>query len=181
MRHHMSLDRWLGLCFLAFALILIFVWVPLDTDTGLVEKVRRRLTVGDALGPTVAGVVISLGGILTLLRPSAASTQGRGRDHLMWVASLLVLFALSLTIMRYAGPLAALGTESGYRPLRNTLPWKYIGFVLGGTAMITGMIALVQRRFSFRALALGLVASLALALLYDLPFEDLLLPPNGDV
>ena len=41
-----------GLIFLAFAALVAFVWVPLDVETGLVEKVRRRIMIGDALART---------------------------------------------------------------------------------------------------------------------------------
>jgi hypothetical protein len=47
--------------------------------------------------------------------------------------------------------------------------------------MVGGMIAVLERRLSRRALMIGLIWSLVLILVYDLPFEDLLLPPNGDV
>jgi hypothetical protein len=68
-----------------------------------------------------------------------------------------------------------------YRDLRDTLPWKYIGFLLGSTGLITTCIAAIETRFSWRALLIALVATTALMALYDLPFDDLLLPPNGDV
>ena len=35
-------ERWLGLIAVVFALVLMLVWIPLDVDTGLVEKVRRQ-------------------------------------------------------------------------------------------------------------------------------------------
>ena len=84
--------------------------------------------------------------------------------------------------MRWAGPaLAGLLTDEGYRPLRDTAPWKYLGFLVGGSGMIAAMISLVEGRISRRAVLIGLVAAVALILVYDLPFDDLLLPPNGDV
>ena len=64
-------DKWLGLIAIIFALVLVLVWVPLDTETGLIEKVRRQVTLGDSLGPTVAGVVILLGGVLTFFNSDA--------------------------------------------------------------------------------------------------------------
>ncbi len=83
--------------------------------------------------------------------------------------------------MRFAGPLAAAFTESGYRPLRDTIPWKYIGFIAGGTCLVAGLKALVEGRVTMRGVVIGLAACLVLIALYDLPFDDLLLPPNGDV
>ena len=164
---------------LAFALALIFIWVPLDTGSGLVEKVRRKLIIGDALAPTVAGAILMLGAILLWLRPS--STAALSRTNWIWIVSLLALFALSLLTMRYAGPLLAAGVDGGYRPLRATPPWSYLGFVLGGTMLIGALTGLVNRQQSLRDYAIGLAAALVIALLYDLPFDDLILPPNGDI
>lgn len=179
MRSRLSADTWLALFFLAAALLTVVVWVPLDTGTGLIEKVRRSVTIGDALGPTVAGVVVALGAGLLWLRPGTNKTLTR--ENLIWMLSLLALFAVAMTAMRYAGPLAASGMEGGYRPLRATAPWHYIGYLLGGTVMIGGLAGLAQRKLSARDFAIGFAASLVIALLYDLPFDDLVLPPNGDV
>ena len=48
-----------GLIFLAFAALVAFVWVPLDVETGLVEKVRRRIMIGDSLAPTLAAFLLA--------------------------------------------------------------------------------------------------------------------------
>ena len=174
-----SADTWLALIFLAAASLLIFVWVPLDTDTGLVEKVRRKLVIGDALGPTVAGAVIALGAALVLLQPAQGTSLDR--QNIFWIASILGTLTLSLLLMRYAGPAAVALTESDYRPLRATPPWNYIGFLVGGSMMIAGLTGLAARRLAFRDFAIGFAAALVIALLYDMPFDDLILPPNGDV
>ncbi|MFN3147814.1 MAG: hypothetical protein ACE368_22505 [Paracoccaceae bacterium] len=179
MKPRYSADTWLALVGLGFALLVIFVWVPLDTGTGFVEKVRRRYTIGDALGPTVAAIVIAVGAVLAWLRPAQSGTLTR--KNLVWMARLLALFALCLLIMRYAGPLAAMGMEGGYRPLRSTAPWNYIGYLLGGTIMVGGLTGLAAGRFSSRDFVIGFASALVIALLYDLPFDGLVLPPNGDV
>ena len=173
-------DRWLGLFIVGLALVIIFVWVPLDTETGLVERVRRRNTIGDAMGPTVAGVILGLGGLLTFFG-SSDPEKSLSRDNILWLGKLLLLFVAALLVMRWLGPLVGSLTENGYRPLRGTIPWKYLGFVVGGAIMVTGLTALATRRLNSGFVILGLIAALTIALLYDLPFEDLLLPPNGDV
>lgn len=173
-------DRLLGLGFLLLALLIVFVWVPLDTGTGLAEQVRRRWVIGDALAPTLAGGVIALGAILTYLRPQIAAPSVTPAN-LGWVLRLFLLFAVSLALMRYLGPLIASGLDGGYRPLRNTLPWKYFGYVAGGTCLIAGLSLLVRGRLRVADLVMAFIASLLIALAYDVPFEDLLLPPNGDV
>ena len=86
--------------------------------------------------------------------------------------------------MRWTGPaaVALFGPEGvGYRALRDTVPWKLIGFLCGGTVMILGPIVLVERRLRWQAVAVAVVATVAMIVIYDLPFDDLLLPPNGDV
>jgi cell division protein FtsX len=179
MKSGFSADRWLALFFLAFALLVIFVWAPLDTGTGLVEKVRRKFVIGDALGPTVAGAVVVIGALLLLLRPG--TDKMISAENVTWIAALLSLFTISMLLMRYAGPVALAWSESGYRPLRATAPWHYIGFLIGGAVLVGGLTGLAKRRLSIRDFAIGFVASLVIALLYDLPFDDLILPPNGDV
>ena len=50
----------------------------------------------------------------------------------------------------------------------------------GGTVMVAGLIAVVEQRLTAAALAAALLSAAALAVFYDVPFDDLLLPPNGD-
>lgn len=172
-------DKLLAIFFIMAALLIIFIWVPMDTGTGLVEKVRRKYVIGDALAPTVAGAVLLLGGVLLWMRPSPDSSLTK--KHVIWVVYLLGVFTLSLLVMRYAGPLTAMLMDREYRPLRASAPWHYIGFVLGGTILIGGLTSLVERRLSAHQFVIGFIAALVVALLYDLPFDDLILPPNGDV
>ena len=172
----------LGLITVIAACLVIFVWIPLDTDTGYIEKVRRQVNIGDSLAPTLAAIFVLLGGVIVLLfdRPTHDfRVTGRNVMFLTW---LLIILAVSFGVMRWLGPaMADLLTEQGYRQLRDTAPWKYIGFFFGGTAMITAMIALVEGRITLRGVLVGLAATVCLILVYDLPFDDLLLPPNGDV
>ena len=178
---HFGGDRWLGLFVSAAALLLIFVWVPLDIDTGIVEKVRRQLVIGDSLGPVVAGSVILIGGLLCLLRPNA-DDPAVGVANLRWLGTLLVLMVLSFSLMRFVGPFVVeLIAEPSYRALRATPPWNYVGYLFGGTLLVAGLNWAVQGRLTTRAIVVAVLASLAIALLYDLPFDNLQLPPNGDV
>ena len=84
--------------------------------------------------------------------------------------------------MRWGGPsLAEAMTGQDYRPQRDTVPWKYLGFLMGGTTMIAALIFVVERQVRWSRVLIALGVTLFLALFYDVPFEDLLLPPNGDV
>lgn len=180
-------DLLLGLAVLALALAALFLWVPVDTGSGIVERIRGQYRVGDAMGPSVAVGVLVLAGIVLCveaLRKPAARRRPLmlGAHQLVFLGLLFGIFLLSLLAMRWTGPaLAALLTDEGYRPLRASLPWKYLGYVTGGTVMVGSFIALAERRLSAKAYLIGFVAALVLALFYDLPFKDFLLPPNGDL
>ena len=67
-----------------------------------------------------------------------------------------------------------------YRSLIDTAPWNYTGFVLGGALMIFGFISIARHRMEWRDLGIALGAAIFIALLYDVPFDNLYLPPNGD-
>ena len=174
-------DFWLGLLSIMAGVLLIFIWIPADVESGLVSMVRRQLVIGDALGPTAAGCVILIGGLLILWHadPKAKTLN---RRNFLWLGVLSVVLLLSLLLMRYAGPaLAALLTDTPYRALRSTPPWSYLGHVLGGTVLISGLAGVVTRNVSPAIVVAAFITTLAIAGFYDLPFDDLLLPPNGDV
>ena len=43
-------DFKVGLGALVAGCLILFVWIPLDVETGLIEKVRSQVTIGDAMG-----------------------------------------------------------------------------------------------------------------------------------
>ncbi len=190
----------LGLAFLLFAILVVFVWVPLDTESGLLQKVRRRWLIGDALAPSVAGLMIAVGacaqifeGVTGAQRRQCAGQHiptpagGLTSANLGFALCALLVLLASFQIMRWFGPAAVallgeqFGIEASYRALRDTVPWKYLGYVAGGFVLILASVVAVERRLSLRALLLAILAPLVIAMLYDLPFDDLLLPPNGDL
>lgn len=180
-------DLVLGLGVLTLALVAMVIWVPADTGSGIVERIRGQNRIGDAMGPTVAFAILGLAGIVLsveALRTSASERRSisLGRPQLGFLALMFAIFLASLLAMRWTGPaLGALLTEEGYRPLRASLPWKYLGYVTGGTILVGSLIALSERRLTVRAVVIGFVAALLLAMFYDLPFRGFLLPPNGDL
>lgn len=179
-------DSLLGLACVVASLMLMAVWVPADTETGLIEKVRRHVAIGDALAPTLAGLFILVGGLMLALQPAGPDDSSQ-KKHLAFLIRLLLLLAVSLGLMRWSGPVSVLisntltGSDVPYRLLRDTAPWKYVGFALGGMTLVAGLIALIEGRLTWRTLLIALITVLGLIALYDLPFDDLLLPPNGDV
>lgn len=177
-------NRVLCLICMAFALLCLVVWIPLDTETGLIEQVRRRVQIGDALAPTAAAVFILLGGLVLMIAPDA--------DHrpqavsLRFGAAMLGLLVAGFVLMLVAGPLVAVlvglwaDETVEYRMLRGTVPWKYVGFALGGLVSIGGIICLAERRVTWAAFGIAGATVLAMIAIFDLPFDTLLLPPNGD-
>ena len=175
-------DFLIGLGVLMAGCLILFVWIPLDVETGLIEKVRSQVTIGDALAPSLAASVLIVGGLLLIVQ----SFRTLGGTDLSWnslifLVLLLALLGLSMAVMRWAGPFTAYLLNADYRSLRDTVPWKYIGYFLGGIIMIFGFISLMERRLRWRTLIISILAVLFLIIVYDLPFENLLLPPNGDV
>ena len=186
MRAHQ--DGVLGAVCVIAAMLLIFVWIPQDVESGVIEKVRSRKEIGDAMAPLMAACLLLFSGILlivTTLKTQSSSFLSSG--NLLYTLALSTGAVMIFVIMRWSGPVAVftlshLGVDvEDYRLLRDTPPWKYIGFVLGGTITICALIGFVERRLSWQHLLIGFCASLSIALLYDLPFDNLLPPPNGDV
>ena len=173
-----------GLIFLAFAALVAFVWVPLDVETGLVEKVRRRIMIGDSLAPTLAAFFIGLGGlVLVLFERSEPDQPSVKLANVTFIATQIFILVVGFLIMLYAGPLAVslFNGDAEYRLLRDTAPWKYIGYFLGGIFIVAGLISQSEGRMSLRSVVIAVGVVVVLTIIYDVPFEDLLLPPNGDV
>lgn len=178
---NLSASTALGLGCIAFALILVFIWIPLDTETWLVERKRGRYIVGDSLAPTLAAGFILMAGVLLLFERRTPDDHP-SRHNLAFIGAISLFGIVGILLMRWAGPAASgLFAAEDYRLLRDTAPWKYIGFVLGGGAMIFCIVSYVEQRMSWRALWVALGAVIGIIVLYDLPFDDVLLPPNGDV
>lgn len=182
MRERVDQDMILGALALLLGAVVVFLWAPLDSDTGIAEKVRGRWSIGDALAPTVAGAVIAISGLFILVGGWLRRGEGRlTAANARYLGALIAVIACGLVAMRFLGPLAADLMGRDYRVLRDEVPWKYIGFVIGGGGMIFGVMSLAEGKVRLRRLVLALCIACMLAIIYDLPFEDLLMPPNGDV
>lgn len=185
----LSRDQKMGTVFVLFAVLLVFVWVPLDVDTDYLEKVRRQVSIGDSLAPTLAGFFLLIGGLGLLLFGADSKETEAPTDllALRFAALLFLTYFVSFLLMLAVGPLIVwisnltAGGEQEYRLLRDTAPWKYLGFATGGTLAVAGTISMLEGRATLRAFLTGLLAVAAMIAIYDLPFDDLLLPPNGDV
>jgi hypothetical protein len=181
-------DCVLGALACGLGLVAVLLWVPADTGTGIVEKVRGSYLIGDAMAPTLAFSLLVLAGVILMIESSYKSSAATlSWNNLSYLLIALAICAVSLLMMRWAGPLATWlvgqlsGEDLSYRLLRDEVPWKYIGYLLGGTLMVSGFIFLMDKKASVYALGVGLLCSVAMIAFYDLPFDNLLLPPNGDL
>lgn len=185
----------IGLFFLVFAGISLFLWIPNDIDSGVLHQVRRRIKVGDAMFPVmvmwamflVSACLVLFASIQLLGQgPLEKVTGALHKENGTYLARLLGIGIFCFVLMVGAGTwlvglLNALGWGVGtYRQLLDTVPYKYIGFLLGGFFLVFSLISLIEGHPTKKALCIALAAVLALIATYDLPFENLLLPPNGD-
>lgn len=168
--------------------LILFVWIPMDINSGMIDTYRRQTYLGDAFLPSVvaAGMLITAVCqiVLVWFRRNDPS-EDRLFDHVTFTffAMFAAIMGVSLSVMFWAGPVVwdMLGDgERSYRQMRDTVPWKYAGYVLGGLVMVGGIITLLEGSLRTRTLVIagGFIA--LLILIFDLPFDTILLPPNGD-
>jgi hypothetical protein len=133
-------------------------------------------------------VVSILMGVMALIRPSPnlMVKEGLDKQSFNFLSRMIIPLGLGLSLMLYAGPLVVdfintMGGEiSTYRQLKDTFPYKFIGYSLGGFVLVFGLVCLIENRSSLSAAWAAIIAVLLLTLLYEVPFDNLLLPPNGD-
>ncbi|MDB6176222.1 hypothetical protein PAF17_01735 [Paracoccus sp. Z330] len=177
-------DLAFGLLGLCLGLATLFVWIPADIDTGVIDTWRRVTRIGDSMLPAFAtiGVLLSCLGITVKALTSRANPTWPPL-HGSVLCVVAAILAVSIGLMMVTGPILAwviLGPDHPYRALRDDLPWKYTGFLTGGTFLVVALQALATRRIHWRMIGLAFLSTFVIAMIYGLPFEDLLLPPNGD-
>lgn len=181
----------LAVFLIIFAALVVFLWAPLDSETAAVYQFRRQTYIGDAMLPIFAGGGILVFSVIHLVLQWRRAPDGGGdapldQQTLMFFLIFGGVLALSLVLMFWSGPLAlSLFGPSGdeavtYRQMRSTFPWKYIGFVLGGFTLVFGLTSLIEGRMRWIRVLTSLLAVLLLILIFDVPFDTILLPPNGD-
>ena len=110
-------DLVLGLLALALALAALVFWVPADTGSGIVERVRGQYRIGDAMGPSVAFGLLAVAGVVLAIeawrKRAAPDMGGLDRAQLGFLLLLFIAFLSSMLVMRWFGPaVAALITDT---------------------------------------------------------------------
>ena len=157
-------------------------WLPAVTDTGLYEIKRGKFTIGDALAPAFAATVMTVAGLLLLFGPRSRDEPKLDPDHVKFLSAMIAIVLAGMVLMRWAG-------ADGYHALRRRRVPPAQGYrsleicriSSGGFVIVAAASSVVEGRFSRSAALAGIVAVVLIIALYDLPFDDLLLPPNGDV
>ncbi len=101
-----SRHRVIGAAAFVIGLAALMLWLPNDVDSGLIERVRRRYQIGDMLGPVVALATIMpimLGGVW-LCQSQDRQPVGKIIAPARAIAVFIAVVALSLLLMRWAGP-----------------------------------------------------------------------------
>lgn len=200
-QQRMAPDPWnmgFGVVTLAAALLALFVWFPLDIKGGFIQtNLTGNLEPGDAFFPILlaaALVALSLVQITAALfnrqSPSAAQAGDTGRlsaSNLKFLACFFAILAAGLAIMLWFGPLltTGLGTigviDQSYRQLVDTVPYKYLGYLVGGFAMTTTLVFWTEGRLRPRAVYSVIAVLAACVLIFDILLDNILLPPNADI
>ncbi|MDF9301966.1 hypothetical protein P5P81_05270 [Tritonibacter mobilis] len=53
-------EMWIALTLLLLALVSLFVWIPLDSETPAIYEFRRNVNIGDAMLPMVAAAGLAI-------------------------------------------------------------------------------------------------------------------------
>ncbi len=183
-----STDQIMALVLAILGLVGLVFWIPNDIETGLVETFRRQTFIGDALIPTIAASAILLCSCLLFISglrhkpdepPNDNSLDLEGLGFLLIVATIITV---SLVLMFWLGSFAVsvFEDESSYREMRDSVPYKHLGFLVGGSSLMIGLISLIEGSIRIQRVVLAVAAVVLLIVVFDLPFDSLLLPPNGD-
>ncbi len=183
-----STDQVLAVVLAILGLLGLVFWIPNDIDTGLVDTFRRQTFIGDALIPTIAVSAILLCSCLLFISGLRNKTDetvhdnSLGREALGFLLIVAAIVTVSLVLMFWLGPLtvSVFEDESSYREMRDTVPYKYLGFLVGGSSLMIGLISLIEGSIRPRRVVLAVASVLLLIVVFDVPFDSLLLPPNGD-
>ncbi|TQV81768.1 hypothetical protein [Denitrobaculum tricleocarpae] len=193
-----ALNPWdigFGAALLVFALWALFFWFPADIPTGFffINSVGREEP-GDAFFPIIlASLLAGLSLIQMILSwrnrrsgDEAGVTGGITLSNLKFLALFLTVVGVGLGLMYWLGPvtvavLNAAGLLDGtYRNFSDTVPYKYLGYVAGGSVMTLALIVWAEGRVRPVAVMIVIAVLVVAILLFDVALRNVLLPPNAD-
>jgi hypothetical protein len=177
----------LGAGAIAVALALWLIIIPAGAPGEMIEVVRRRARIGDAAMPALAALFIAFGGLVLVFERGGTPIL---RAVPVWPALFAAVIAVaSLAFLHVGDGIVAVARMvwpdlSDFRSLRMTLPWAWVPFIIGGALLIAPLVIASERLPARRGLAafgFGAAVALAVAAFLTLPFEDVLIPPQGDL
>lgn len=191
-------DPWdigFGAVLFGLSLLALFVWFPLDIRGGFIEINHvGKPEPGDAFFPILlTSVILALSGFHILKSFFFASGIGDGqasgrlsRSNVVFLVLFHAIVVTGLALMYWLGPLivalmsSASETELTYRQLVDTIPYKYIGYAVGGMLMTGTLIFWAEGRFAWNRLVIVALVIVASICIFDGLLNNVQLPPNAD-
>ena len=176
-----------------FSLVTLGVWIPSDVETGLIETSRYATNIGDALYPSFIAILLCFLSVALLMQEylikqstdENVPNDDKSYELFYTIFTIFTILLISMLLIVSAGNVLTkitniIGiTDNTYRQLSATAPYKYTGISLGGFFLVFSLISWVQQEITLRAAGIAAGMVLILIFAYDVPFDTLLLPPNG--
>lgn len=192
-------DPWnigFGAVLVLFALASLFVWFPHDIIGSFIETNQvGKVGPGDAFFPVLLASAIlglSIVHLLSMLfhrRTGAdtAATIGKltvanvwflVRFHLVVLLGLFTMYVLGPVVVSAVN--AVQSSDLQYKALVDTVPYKYIGYAVGGCLLTMPLIAWAEGGLRLRSIIIVCGMVVLSILIFDVLLSNVQLPPNAD-
>ncbi|MGI9523223.1 MAG: hypothetical protein ACR2PG_16425 [Hyphomicrobiaceae bacterium] len=192
-------DPWnigFGLALCVFALVALFIWFPRDIIGSFIETNQvGKVGPGDAFFPVLlASAILGLSAVhllSTLLRRrtgvDTATSIGKlttanvwflVRFHLVVLFGVLTMFALGPIVVSAINVIH--GSDLQYKALVDTVPYKYVGYAVGGSLLALPLIAWAEGGLRLRSIIIVCAMIVVSILIFDVLLNNVQLPPNAD-
>lgn len=181
-------DLFVGLAGVGLAIAALVIWFPRDIAGPFIEiTLTGRRQPGDAFFPTILAVLLVLLGLC-----QAAANFGKpkalpndlprlGPEDVVFLCVMAGLLGICGFLTYWVGTqLAELVDGRDYRRLRDVAPYKFFGFMIGGLGLILPMIAISERRLTWRAFVFSLVFVGLLLFVFGMALPNTFMPPNAE-
>lgn len=181
----------------AMGFVALFIWFPNDIPSGFwVEDAAGNKGPGDGFFPyLLVSTLLCLCGIQitgVLFKsftndPQSVGERGLDSSNFRFLACLSAIVGVGLAAMFWTGEFFVYilnnlnFVHASYRELLDVAPYKYIGYLLGGSIISLSLIVWSERRFRWHSIISVAVVLLALIILFDVLLNNVFLPPNGDI